>query len=614
MNSTAIFKGKKFYFGIVVLLLAIIFLISNGNSNVLNVSKHWLDSSILGSKVFTLGKLFELLGGLGLFLFGIKFMGEGLQLSAGDQIKQYITKFTDNPIKGFILGLIITGLIQSSSGTTALVVALVSVGLMSFRQSMAVIVGSNLGTTITSILIGLKIKRYVWIIIAIGGLQYMFANKKKARYIAQTVLGFGILFLGMNYMGGAMKPLAKELWFKDLLIQMDKGTWYSTWLGLITSVLLTVLVQSSSASIGIIQTLHGDALITGTAAIPMIFGANIGTTITALLASFGASLYAKRTAAFHIIFNVIGAIIFTAILPLFKLLVLFFVNGNLQSAGLIPVSHVTFNITMALIFLPLIPFMEKLIKKIIKREINDDHSEMLKGLNYELVEKSPVLAADGAQKAIASLTFLLNKQTDAVYKLFKHGDKKYIILIDDISLATEQYTEKVIEYLDLISSRKSLDDFQKELTNLTLITRDISRINQINIILKDVAINVKESKILFSEEAYNEIKVMFKLVHKIGISLYTLLNEGFRTRVHHSILEKEDQINKFDKKFKKNNVKRIKNREATQSDKKYFAEIMTRVERLADHQKMSAELLNPEAEANENIDLELINELISIED
>ena len=256
--------------------------------------------------------LFMVLGGLGLFLYGIKLMSSGLQTIAGDRMRIILEKGTKTPIRGVLTGIIVTGLIQSSSGTTVLTVGLVNSGLLTLRQAIGVIMGANIGTTVTAYLIGFKLADYALPIVFVGVLLLCFSKNQKISTIGQSILGFGLLFYGMDIMGNGLQPLAHTQLFNDLMAQVDDNPLVGVGIG----AGLTAVVQSSAATIGILQELAYQHVITYSQAVPILFGDNIGTTVTALIAGIGASVAARRASLTHFIFNVIGTLIF---LPLFLL-------------------------------------------------------------------------------------------------------------------------------------------------------------------------------------------------------------------------------------------------------------------------------------------------------
>ena len=261
--------------------------------------------------------IFTFIGGLGIFLYGIKQMGDGLQAAAGDRLRSILNTFTSNPLMGVLAGMIVTILIQSSSGTTVITIGLVSAGFMTMRQAIGVVMGANIGTTVTAFIIGIDIGAYSLPILAIGAFLIFFIQKRKVKNIGMILFGFGALFYGLELMGGAVKPLANLDSFKQIMLDMSSNPIY----GVLAGTVLTVIIQSSSATIGILQGFFANDLISLHGALPVLLGDNIGTTITAILASLAGSLAAKRVALVHVLFNVIGATIFLIILPLFQLVI-----------------------------------------------------------------------------------------------------------------------------------------------------------------------------------------------------------------------------------------------------------------------------------------------------
>src|SRR5690625_1012348 len=309
--------------------------------------------------------LFEFIGGLGIFLLGIKYMGDGLQQSAGDRLRDILDKFTSNPFMGVLDCIIFSIHIQSSSGTTVLTVGLVNAGFMTFRQAIGVIMGANIGTTVTAFIIGLDIGEYALPIIAIGCFLIFFFKSQKVNAIGQAIFGFGALFFGLELMSSGMSPLRSLETFHELTVSMSE----SSILGIVIGTVFTMIVQSSSATVGILQGLFSEGAIELKAAIPVLFGDNIGTTITAVLASIGASVAARRAAFTHVFFNLVGTIIFTIILGLFTSYVTFLQTYlNLNPEMTIAFAHGSFNVANTIIQFPFIGAIAWLIKKIVSGE------------------------------------------------------------------------------------------------------------------------------------------------------------------------------------------------------------------------------------------------------
>ena len=314
-----------------------------------------------------------ILAGLGLFLFGIDYMGDGLKSYAGDKLKDIIDKYTSSPVKGILIGALVTCLIQSSSGTTALTIGLIRSGLMNLNQAVGIIMGANIGTVITSVLVGLKISKYAVYFIIIGAFVSMFSKNKKSKYLSQIIFGFGCLFYGLDLMGNNLSMISEVPEFTQITEFLMK----SPWLGLLGGTILTCAIQSSAATIAIVQQMYGAGAIGLNIALPFLFGSNIGTTITALLASIGQSKNAKRTAVAHSVFNITGSAVFLLVIPVFSKLVQYISpKGNEVDviSRQIANAHTTFNVTCTLIWLPLIPVMVKIVSAIVRGKEDEEVS------------------------------------------------------------------------------------------------------------------------------------------------------------------------------------------------------------------------------------------------
>ena len=316
--------------------------------------------------------IFGLVGGLAMFLFGMNSMSDALQKAAGEKMKKVLSFLTKNPLMGALAGALVTAVLQSSSATTVMVIGFVSAGLMSLPQAISVIFGANIGTTMTAQLMAFKISNYIYPIIFIGFMLQFLGKKEKVKNIGMVILSFGLLFEGIEIMGSVMKPLANSPIFVDMMVQVK----HIPVLGVILGAVMTLVVQSSSATIAVLQNFASQPMPDGvtsviglTGAIPILLGDNIGTTITALLASIGQSKNAKRTAIAHSIFNISGSIVFVFIIPLFAKFVQFISpKGNEVDviSRQIANAHTSFNVFCTVVWLPLIPVMVKIVTTIIR--------------------------------------------------------------------------------------------------------------------------------------------------------------------------------------------------------------------------------------------------------
>lgn len=352
----------------------------------------------------------QLLGGLGLFLFGMKLMGEGLETVAGSRLKSLLERITSHPLLGVLVGLVVTGAIQSSSATTVMVVGFLNAGLLKLSQAVYIIMGANIGTTVTSFLIGLKVNDLALVALFIGMVLIMFFSKKLAQHIGMVVVGFGILFTGMNMMSGAMSPLKDEPVFIELM-----GSFSNPVLGILAGAVLTAIIQSSSASVGILQALASSGAVSLGGVIYILFGQNIGTCVTAMLASIGTNRAGKRAAMIHLMFNVIGTLVFIPIclfLPYVELIEGLTADPKLQ----ISFAHIGFNIVATLLLLPFAKLLVRLAEKLVPGK-DAEYEEMRLHYLDERILGTPSIAVAQVLKEvermaqIARQNFALSMQT-----------------------------------------------------------------------------------------------------------------------------------------------------------------------------------------------------------
>lgn len=354
-----------------------------------------------------------LLGGLALFLYGMEKMSDGLKRSAGDKMRNILAVLSNNRFVGLLVGAFVTMVIQSSSATTVMLVSFVQSGLMSFAQSLGIILGANIGTTITAQLVAFKLTDYSVLMIAIGFATHAFSKKDNWQSVGDTILGFGLLFMGMEMMSESMKPLRSYEGFVNLLKGLENPI-----LGILAGAIFTALIQSSSAFTGIVIVLAMQNLVTLQAGIPMVIGANIGTSVTAALASMGANTEAKRVALAHTFFNVGGALLFVFWLPYFaKLISTMGVIWNFDVARNIANAHTVFNFVSALFFLPLTPLVARLIQWILKDKQKQAELPAAKLLDKNVIG-TPTMAIDLARKEIAHMTIIVQRMFNASLKPF----------------------------------------------------------------------------------------------------------------------------------------------------------------------------------------------------
>ncbi|MGM9987143.1 MAG: Na/Pi cotransporter family protein [Bacillaceae bacterium] len=522
--------------------------------------------------------LFEFFGGLGIFLFSIKFMGDGLQKSAGDRLRDILDRFTTNPLMGVLAGILVTVLIQSSSGTTVITVGLVSAGFMSLRQAIGVIMGANIGTTVTAFIIGIKLTDYALPILAVGAVLLFFFKNNKIQNIGQVVFGFGGLFYGMSLMSGGMKPLTKLAAFQDLTLQMSE----TPILGVVVGTFLTVVVQSSSATIGILQSLFGEGAISLQAAIPVLFGDNIGTTITAILAAIGASVAARRAAATHVLFNIIGSVLFLLILPWFTRLIEFFqASLNLNPEMTIAFAHGTFNVTNTLIQLPFIGVLAYLVTKLVPGQ--DVVVEFKpKHLDPNFITQSPSIALGQAKQEVIRMGNFANDGLERVAKYITTNDRKHADLAIQVEDALNNLDKKITEYLVKLSSTQLNQNESAEHIVLMDTVRDIERIGDHfeNIIELVELQNVNRTKM--SESALHNLEEMFELtISTVQKAIKALENDDKQLAT--VVITEEEKIDTLERKFRKQHIKRMNEGQSTAIEGTIFVDIVSNLERIGDH-------------------------------
>ncbi len=522
--------------------------------------------------------LFMFFGGLGIFLFGIKFMGDGLQKVAGDRLRDILDKFTSNPVMGVIAGIIVTVALQTSTGTTVLTIGLVNAGFMTLKQAIGVIMGANIGTTVTAFIIGFKIQAYALPIIAVGTFFIFFIKNKKAQNYGQVVFGFGALFYGLSLMGDAMKPLRTLQAFTDLTVSMSDNPL----LGVVIGTVFTMVVQSSSASIGLLQTLYDQGAMDLWAALPVLFGDNIGTTITAVLASLGASIAARRAALTHVIFNLIGTVIILMLLTPYTHFIAYIgelleLNKPMQIAF----AHGIFNFANVLIQLPFVAVLALIVTKIIPGkdsaiEYKAQHLDPL------FIQQSPVIALGQAKKEVLRMSEFAEQGLIEASKYAKTNQKKHAELTVQFEDAINNLDRKITDYLILISA-KSLSSDDSELHSMLMDTvRDIERVgdHMENIVeLIDYQIT---NKVSLSEQAMTDLDEMFNLTISTLKQAIKALEDNDIIEAR-SVLLKEEKIDKMERKLRKNHILRINEGSCTGTAGIVFVDIVSNLERIGDH-------------------------------
>ncbi|RXT00302.1 Na/Pi cotransporter family protein [Ammoniphilus sp. CFH 90114] len=520
--------------------------------------------------------LFKFLGGLGIFLFGIKYMGDGLEKSAGDRLRDILEKMTTNPIKGVLAGIIVTVLLQTSSGTTVLAVGFVNAGLMTLRQAIGVIMGANIGTTVTAFIIGIKIENYALPIIAAGAILLFFFKKKRLQYMGQIVFGFGMLFYGLKTMGGGLKPLKDLPIFHEMMVDFAENPL----LGVIFGTVFTVIVQSSSATIGILQQLASEGGISLKAALPILFGDNIGTTITAMLAAIGASIAAKRAALTHVIFNLLGTFIAILLLPLFYNLVYWL--GEVTQVDVrmqIAYAHGIFNFTNVFIQLPFIGVLAYIVTKIY-RDREGEIEFGVKNLDPRFLD-NPSVAIGQAEKELLRMANLTKEMLRDSTEYFYTGNEKLSEATKQREDLVDLLEEKIIDYMTKAASEHEIPDTEKY-SSLMYALKDIERMGDHSMNIVELAEYRYNNKLHLSEEANQELREMVDLTSETMAMAIKALEDNDK-ELAMKVVELEEKVDKMERQLRKTHLKRLNEGVCTGGSGVVFLDIISNLERMADH-------------------------------
>ena len=520
----------------------------------------------------------QLAGGLGLFLFGMKLMGDGLEMAAGSKLRGMIERLTKNKYMGAFVGLVVTAVIQSSSATTVMVVGFVNAGLMNLAQAVGVIMGANIGTTVTGVMIAINLTAIAPIAVLIGVVMISFIKRNSVKHIGQIIAGFGILFMGMKMMSTAMEPLSESEVFTSLMTSFSNPL-----LGVLVGLVFTAIIQSSSASVGVLQALGAAGAITLPSAIYVIYGQNIGTCVTALISSVGTSKTARRTAVVHLMFNVFGAILFIVISMLFPFaeLVQRIAPGNVMAQ--ISIVHVIFNIVCTAIMLPLSSLLVKVACKVIPGSDPVKSSNSLAYLDARILSTPPVAVAQ------------LFKEVDRMGQLAKEtlGMAMDALITQDNTKVDQIYENEntinflnrgIAEYLVKINGL-DLEDYDRQaLGSMYHVISDMERIGDHSENLCELAQTLKKSKQKFSPWAVEQATEMRNRVEAmLEEALQMFASRETQPQMAADINRREEIIDDATQELKDLHIERLNQGKCSVVAGTVFMDMLTNLERIADH-------------------------------
>ncbi|RXY89944.1 Na/Pi cotransporter, partial [Salmonella sp. 3DZ2-4SM] len=505
---------------------------------------------------------------------------DGLQAAAGDRLRGILNRFTSNPIMGVLAGMIVTILIQSSSGTTVITIGLVSAGFMTMRQAIGVVMGANIGTTVTAFIIGINIGEYALPILALGAFLIFFIQKRKVKNIGMIFFGIGSLFYGLELMSGAVKPLANLEGFKQIMLDMSS----TPILGVLAGTFVTLIVQSSSATIGILQGFYTNDLVSLHGALPILLGDNIGTTITAVLASLAGSIAAKRVAMAHVMFNVIGATIFLLILPFYEMAMEWIQHAmNLNPKMVIAFAHGTFNVTNTLIQLPFIFALAWIVTKIIPGEdVNEKYKP--KYLDNNLINRAPSIALQEAQDEIQNI----GKMTVSMLNNVENIDEKAIKKHKDKHLAVDNMYDNVRQYLNKLSEKKLSAKDAERLSVLYDVNRTILKVSTLTESYLEELQKKQSADIQISSKAeesierlYDHVKISYEKTFEVFDVYDNLKKDEVVKRSQDSYVLEHD--------LRKKHIKRLSSGECSPEGSLVYIDMISILERIGYHSRNISE-------------------------
>lgn len=515
------------------------------------------------------------LGGLAIFLFGMNLMGEGLQKIAGNRLKSIVGALTKNKVVGMLLGVVVTAIIQSSSATTVMVVGFVNAGIMTLSQAVGVIIGANVGTTITAQIIAFDIDKVTPILLFVGIIFIMISKEKKQRDFGEILIGLGLIFFGMNNMSEGLKPLSEQAWFQEAILKLN-----SPLVGIPVGVVLTTAVQSSSASIGLIQAFCKQGLMSITQAAPLLLGGNIGTTTTALISSIGANRNAKRAAVVHFLFNLIGTV-FAVVL--FNMALQRFVvyltpdNASRQVANY----HTLFNVINVMIQLP---FSHYLAKAAIRLVPDSDEKERPRVVSYidDRILETPSIALIQAKREVVGMTKIVYDSFCMLEKLIEKKEMSLAKSIHKNEHSVNALEREILEFLVKLSNRSLSDSQHEEVFVMQDMINDLERMADHVENITELFEDIYKEDLSLSTEAKREFRDMFVTLKEM-LKNTCLAYENNETELAEKTLPLEDKIDHLEKLYRHNHIRRINKQECHPTVGVLFLDMLANMERISDH-------------------------------
>ena len=531
----------------------------------------------------------SLLGGIALFLYGMSIMGAGLEKLAGGKMQGVLQKLTSSTIKGVIFGTLITGVIQSSAGTVVICVGLVNSGIMTLTQSVGVIMGANIGTTVTGQLIRMadisgdslwltliQPKTFAPVVAFIGCIFYVFLRNAKKKNIGQIMLGFGILFTGMSLMDTGVSPLRESVAFQELFVSMTNPI-----LGVLVGMVVTVIIQSSSASVGILQALSSTGLVTFGSAIPIILGAHIGTAFTPLLTIGGSSKDGKRAALIHLYFNIIGSCVLLAAIYAVRYTIGIPVWGDVMNKSSIANIHTMSSVAAMLLFLPFSRALSKLAMLTVP-DSAEEAQELSMPVLDERLFKSPAVALQQAKNAVVKMSRRAARNVSLSTPLLLKMDEEVLSAINVRENLIDRMEVEISNYLIKMTDQELGDEESHAVTELLNFVTEFERIGDYAVNIQEKAVELSEKEASFSENAQNELKLLDAALEQI----LTRTNDAFENddvQLARQVEPLEEVIDIMVEKLRDQHIKRLKDGICSIDTGVVFLDVLNNAERISDH-------------------------------
>jgi len=536
----------------------------------------------------TISDVISMLGAIALFLFGMTTMTDGLEKLSSGRLERILERLTSNVWKGVLLGALVTGLIQSSAATTVMCVGFVNAGIMKLQQTVGIIMGANIGTTVTAQLLRLGdissdnlflslLKPSILgpLLAIVGIVLYMFVKSGKKGMVGQIILGLGVLFIGMKTMENAVSGLQDMPEFAAIMV-----TFTNPLLGVLAGAAVTALIQSSSASMGILQAITSTGVVQFNLALPLIFGQNIGTCITAILSSIGASKNAKRTACIHLLFNIIGTVVFLILLYLLNAVFSFSFWTEVMNRGSIANLHLLFNVACTLLLLPFHKQLVRLVEWLIPDHAEEE--EMEESILDERFLVSPSLALEKAREAVQQMGILAQKNYDRSIELLNHFDQKQFDRLQEVEKILDKLESSVDNYLIKLANRALTAEESALVSELIHTLSDFERIGDYAVNIAEGAVALHKRDLTFSKEAKGELEQITRAVSEIvNMTANCYVTRNVQTALKVEPLEQV--VDLLRERLQDNHVERLKQGGCTMELGTQFLELLINLERISDH-------------------------------